>query len=541
MKFKSIVVFVFSMGFCFGQKHYTHQDSLRGSIGPDRSWWDLQHYDLQFKLDPKTRSLQGSNTIRYQVLSVGKTMQIDLQSPMKIISVTQGGQSLQVRKDGNAHFIDLLESQTPGTIKELIVKFNGKPTEASNPPWDGGFTWDADNQGKAFISTSCQEIGASLWWPCKDHMYDEPDEGMDISIEIPKGLSAVSNGRLVAQQKLESTTNYHWRVVNPINNYGVNISIGDYVKASDTYQGLKGNLTLEFWVLRENQAKISWLKHDVRRMLEAFEYWFGPYPFYEDGYKIVETPFLGMEHQSAIAYGNAYGNGYRGTDMSGTGWGNKFDYIIIHESGHEWFANNITAKDNADLWIHESFTTYSEGLFVEYFYGKKAGYAYLKGLSEDIWNRAPLIGNYDVNDPNNPEIYAKGANVIHTLRQVVNNDTKWLEILRGLNSNFYHQTVTSNDIEGYIAQQSGMNLKSFFDQYLRDRRKPKLEIKSDATGTFCRWSNCIASFDMPVRLMVDGKEITAYPKSDWIRFIDEIKLDKISLVDGYYIDLTRVK
>lgn len=538
---KGLFLFFFIASCGFAQKPYTHQDSLRGSIGTERSWWDLQHYDLRFKLEPKSRSLLGTNVIRYKVLAKGNIMQIDLQPPMHMLSVTQGEKPLEVRHDGNAHYVTLLEPQQPGTIKELTVAFKGRPTEASNPPWDGGFTWDTDKHGKAFISTSCQEVGASLWWPCKDHMYDEPDEGMDISVEIPKGLIAVSNGRLIGQKKTELTTSYHWKVVNPINNYGVNISIGDYVKATEQYEGLKGKLTLEYWVLRENEDKVAWLNRDVRRMLKAFEHWFGPYPFYEDGYKIVETPFLGMEHQSAIAYGNRYGNGYLGTDMSGTGWGKKFDYIIVHESGHEWFANNITAKDNADLWIHESFTTYSEGLFVEYFYGKNAGYAYLQGLQDGIHNRAPLIGNYDVNDPNNPEIYSKGANVIHTLRQVVNDDEKWLEILRGLNEVFYHQTVTTAQVETYIAQKAGLDLRSFFDQYLRDPRKPVLEVKKDAQGWYCRWINCLPSFDMPVRLRLGGKEITAHPKPTWVRFSDQTNLDDVAVGEGYYIDLRRTR
>ncbi|MFN4910189.1 MAG: M1 family metallopeptidase [Flavobacteriales bacterium] len=538
---KGMFLLFLTIGFGFAQKPYTHQDTLRGSIGPERSWWDVQQYSLSFKLDPKTRSLQGTNRIRYKVVAPGKTMQIDLQPPMQLVSITQEGKSLVVKRDGNAHFVTLEEEQPLGSTKEIEVSYRGRPSEASNPPWDGGFTWDTDKQGKAFISTSCQEIGASLWWPCKDHMYDEPDQGMDISVEIPKGLMAVSNGRLVEQKKMETTTRYHWRVVNPINSYGVNISIGDYVKATDTYAGLNGDLTLEFWVLRENESKINWLRKDVVRMLKAFEHWFGPYPFYEDGYKIVETPFLGMEHQSAIAYGNAFGNGYLGTDMSGTGWGNKFDYIVIHESGHEWFANNITAKDNADLWIHESFTTYSEGLFVEYFYGKNAGYAYLKGLQEDIRNRAPLIGAYGVNDPNNPEIYAKGANVIHTLRQVVNDDTKWLEILRGLNRTFYHQTVMTQQIESYLSDRAGLDLSAFFNQYLRDPRKPTLELKNEGKGMYARWTHCLPSFDMPVRLIVGGKELTAHPTQDWVWVSDSFSLENIRVVDGYYINVQRNK
>ena len=523
---------------------YTHQDSLRGGITKERIWWDIQHYNLSFKVDPAAKSIQGTNVIRYKVIAENQLLQLDLQSPMAILSATQDGVPLAITDVGNAHFITMIKKQVVGQQNELVVTFSGKPRVAKNPPWDGGFAWSRDNNNKHFIATSCQEIGASLWWPCKDHMYDEPDLGMLISIQVPRGLTAVSNGRLKEEkQENDLTSTFVWEVKNPINNYGVNITIGDYVHFSEVFKGENGLLDMDYWVLKDNLEKAKVQFKDATRMMAAFEHWFGPYPFYEDSYKLVEVPYLGMEHQSAISYGNKYGNGYLGSDLSGTVWGLKFDYIIIHESGHEWFANNITAKDNADLWIHESFTTYSEALFVEYFYGKSAGFDYVRGLRRGIDNSAPLIGNYDVNDPNNGDIYSKGSNVLHTLRQLVGNDEKWREILRGLNKTFYHQTVSSNQIESYIESSTGLKLDAFFDQYLRDARKPVLQYKiNDKKGKKLefRWADCIEGFDMPIKIKYNNIVLTLHPTSSWSSINLKEKTQGIIVSKEYYVGLEKL-
>src|SRR5690606_16664671 len=326
-----------------------------------------------------------------------------------------------------------------------------------NAPWDGGISWEKDNNGNHFIANSNQGLGASIWWPCKDHMYDEVDS-MLISVNVPKGLMDVSNGRLRSTETFENTKTYNWFVNNPINNYGVNINIGDYVHFSEVYNGEKGPLDMDYYVLRDNLEKAKVHFKDAPKMMKAFEHWFGPYPFYEDGFKLVEAPYLGMEHQSSITYGNKYRKGYLGMDRSNSGWGLFFDYIIIHECGHEWFANNITAKDVADLWIQESFTCYSESLFLDYYYGKQAASEYVIGLRNGIKNNAPLIGVYNVNKEGSSDMYDKGANLLHTLRQLIADDEKWRQILRGLNETFYHQTVTTQQIEDYISAQSGIDL-----------------------------------------------------------------------------------
>ncbi|MFG4002365.1 M1 family metallopeptidase [Flavobacterium aquidurense] len=494
---------------------FTHQDSLRGSITKERVWWDLKYYHLDVKVNPKDKTITGSNTVRYTVLKDYNKMQIDLQEPMQIYKVTQDGKELKFERDGNAFFIQLTAAQKVGETKEIVISFGGKPKEAVNPPWDGGITWKKDKNGKDFIASSCQGLGASVWWPNKDHMYDEV-ENMLISVNVPGDLTDVSNGRLKSVKKeKDGTKTFNWYVSNPINNYGVNINIGDYVNFSEKYKGEKGDLDCSYYVLRDNLAIAKEHFKDAPRMLKAFENWFGPYPFYEDSYKLVEAPYLGMEHQSSVTYGNDYKMGYRGKDLSDTGWGLKFDFIIIHESGHEWFANNITYKDIADMWVHESFTNYSESLFVEYYYGRDAGAEYMIGCRRNIQNDKPIIGHYDVNNEGSGDMYPKGANMLHMIRQVINDDAKWKSILRGLNSTFYHQTVTGKQIQEYINMQSGINFNRVFAQYLTTTQIPVFEyiFKNGSFGY--HWTNCVAKFDMPVKVILNGEEIWLKPTTEW--------------------------
>jgi aminopeptidase N len=518
---------------------FTHQDTLRGSITKERVWWDVKQYHLEIKINPADSTILGSNTIRYKVLNSCNRMQIDLQEPLKINKVIQDGKELKYQRDGNVFYIDLVALQNPGEIKKLTVFYGGKPKIAVRPPWDGGITWSKDNDGKPFIASTCQGLGASVWWPNKDHMYDEVDD-MIISVNVPNNLTNVSNGRLqsVIDMK-DGTRTFNWYVSNPINNYGVNINIGDYVSFSEVYKGEKGNLDCIYYVLRDNLDKAKIHFQDVPRMLKAFEHWFGPYPFYKDSYKLVEAPYLGMEHQSSVTYGNDYKKGYLGTDLSGTGWGLKFDFIIIHESGHEWFANNITYKDIADMWIHEGFTNYSESLFVEYYYGKQAGAEYVRGLRKGIENDKPIIGYYDVNNEGSGDMYNKGGNMLHTLRQIVNDDQKWRTILRGLNSTFYHQTVTTKQIEDYLSKSVGLDLAPFFDQYLRDIRIPTFEYKFNNNKLSYRWTNCVPGFNMPVKVTLNGKEQWLKPQVEWTKLPQMIKNLKVGLDKDFYVELLK--
>ncbi|GAB3507793.1 M1 family metallopeptidase [Spirosoma knui] len=499
---------------------FTHDDTLRGSITPERVWWDLTFYHLSVRVKPADSTISGSTAITYKVLKPSQVLQVDLQRPLRVSKIEQDGQSLTFRQDGDAYFVTLKKKQQPGATERVTVHYNGKPRVAKNPPWNGGFVWARDTTKQWFIATACQGLGASSWWPCKDHMYDEPDS-MLISITVPEPLMDVSNGMLRRTVKNDDgTRTFDWFVANPINNYGVNINAAQYVHWSDSYVGEKGKLALNFYALPQDEERARAQFKQVPLMLKAFEHWFGPYPFYEDGYKLVQTPYLGMEHQSSVTYGNKFRNGYLGRDLSKTGWGLLWDFIIVHESGHEWFANNITYRDVADMWIHESFTNYSENLFVEYYYGKEAGAQYVIGCRNNIRNDSPIIGYYNVNKSGSGDMYYKGGNMLHTIRQIVNDDAKWRQLLRGMNKTFYHQTVTTQQIETYMSRQARRNLVKIFDQYLRDVRIPTLEYRLKDGVAQYRWANCVAGFDMPVRVCLD--ESATYqnlqPTTSWRTF-----------------------
>lgn len=520
------------------EKTFTRQDTLRGSITPEREWWDLTYYHLDIEVDPEQKTIAGKNTIHYKVLQPNSVMQIDLQPPLQITKVVQRGKELSVTSEINAHFITLPATPKINSQDSITVFYEGKPREAVRAPWDGGISWTKDKNGKPFVASSCQGLGASVWWPNKDHMYDEVDS-MLISVKVPKGLINVSNGRLRQTEKhQDGKTTFNWYVNNPINNYGVNINIGDYVHFGEKYEGEKGILDMDYYVLSYNEENAKKQFKDAPKMMKAFEHWFGPYPFYEDSFKLVEAPYLGMEHQSSVTYGNGFENGYRGTDLSGSGWGLKFDFIIIHESGHEWFANNITYKDAADMWVHEGFTAYSENLFLDYHYGKEASADYVIGTRKNILNDKPIIGPYDVNEEGSRDMYYKGANILHTIRQIINDDKKWRKILRGLNKKFYHQTVTTKEIEDFIIKESGINLKSFFDQYLRNKNIPVLTYTKDKNGIRYKFSEVISEFTMPVKITANGKEQWITPTTEWQLLsteADDLKVDR-----GFYINSRKV-
>lgn len=518
MKFLLTLLLItgFSSGLLAQEALLTLDDTLRGTITPERAWWDLNFYHLDVTVKPETKSIEGEVEIRYTVLQPSQILQVDLQPPLSISAITQDDTNLDfTRKGNNAYFVKLSKKQQVGKTESIRVAYSGKPLEAKNPPWQGGLQWAYDKNGSAFIATSCQGLGASVWWPCKDHMYDEPDS-VRISVTVPASLMDVSNGRLKnITNNGDSTRTFHWSVSNPINNYGVNINIGDYAHFADTLMGEKGVLDMNYYVLRYNVAKAKEQFSQAKLMMRAFEYWFGPYPFYEDGYKLVEVPYLGMEHQSSVTYGNEFGNGYRGRDLSGTGWGLKWDFIIIHESGHEWFANNITYRDIADMWIHEGFTAYAETLYTEYYFGAEAGNEYNYGTRQNIRNDRPIIGIYNVNRSGSGDMYPKAANMLHSIRHSLDNDALFRDILRGLNKTFYHQTVTSEQIENYISKQAGFDYSKVFDQYLRTTKVPQFEYYFKGNDVYHRWTNCVDGFNLPLALR-DGKvHLKLNPTTGW--------------------------
>jgi aminopeptidase N len=499
-----------------GQERFTHADTLRGSNGPGRAWWDATFYDLHVEVSPADSSIRGHNGITYRVLSPAKEMQIDLQVPMEVDSMVQDGRRVRYRRDGNAFFARLVAPQKQGESRTITVYYHGRPRVAHHAPWDGGFVWTADSLGNPWVATANEGLGASVWWPMKDLNADEPDS-QRVAITVPDPMIDVSNGRLRSETKnADGTTTYEWFVVNPINGYNVAVNAGTYAHFSDTYEGEKGTLTLDFWPLAYHLDTARAQFRQVKPMLACFEHWFGPYPWYEDGYKLVEAPHLGMEHQSAVAYGNHYLNGYLGRDLSGTGLGLKWDFIIVHESAHEWWGNNITDKDAADMWIHESFANYAEGIYEECRSGKEAGAEYMIGSRRNIQNDAPIVGHFGVNDEGSGDMYYKGGNMLHTIRQIIDDDEKWRGILRGLNATFYHQTVTGKQVEDYISQRSGVDLSKVFRQYLTTTRIPVLEYRITGDSLSYRWTDVVSGFAMPVKVWFSESDSTVLrPTQAW--------------------------
>jgi aminopeptidase N len=506
---------------------------LRGALTPVRTCYDINYYHLDVKIDIDDRSVSGSNEFVFTATQDFSELQFDLFENLTVEKVVYHGQELPFTREFAAVFVKFPTIKR-GAKDSFTVFYSGKPQVAQRPPWDGGFIFKKDKSGNPFVSVACQGLGASVWWPTKDHQSDEVDS-MLISIAAPKDLDCIANGRSKGTVDLgNGYVKHNWFVANPINNYNVAFYIGKYAHWTDTYPGEDGLLSIDYYALREDSAKARphW-DADVKPMLKSFEYWFGPYPWYKDGYKLVQAPHLGMEHQSAVAYGNQFMNGYLGRDQSRTGAGLKWDFITVHESGHEWFGNNITTKDIADMWVHEGFTTYSEALFTESTQGKKAGEDYVIGLRRSIANRQPMISRYNMNSESDGDMYPKGANLIHTIRQLINDDEKFRQILRGLNKVFYHQTVTSAQVESYIASKSRLKLKKVFDQYLRHAKIPVFEYKISQGVLSYRWMADVSDFDMPIRVSLKAGQLTLIkPSSKW----KNVKLDHTISADNFVVD-----
>jgi aminopeptidase N len=501
---------------------FTHADTLRGSITPERSWWDVLRYDITVKPDFITKSTSGKNLITYKVVKDGYVpiMQIDLKEPLHIDSVIfNGKKKLNFTREGDVWHVQTVK-QKKASLNTVEVFFSGTPHVSTRPPWSGGWTFTADSLGRPWMTVTCQgEAGASIWYPCKDHQNDEPDNGASLTMIAPDTLVAVSNGRLqFIKHNGDGTNTTKWAVVAPISNYCIIPYIGKYVHFDEVYNGEKGKLDLGYWVLDYNLAKAkAYLPTQVHNMLKSHEYWFGPYPFYEDGFKLVDVEHTGMEHQSAVAYGNHYAFGYRGRDGSGSGWGLKWDFIVVHEAGHEWWGNNITTNDLADMWVHESFGNYSETLFVETLFGKQAANEYNIGIRRGIRNDLPIVPRYGVNEEGSGDMYPKGGNMLQAIRHSIDDDEKFRQILRGIQKTFYHQTVNGSQIEHYISDHAGFNYSKVFDQYLRTTQVPAFEyyFSPDHKKVSYRWVNCISGFNLPLVLSDDKAKIRIMPAEEW--------------------------
>lgn len=523
----------------FGQQDQklSYQDTLRGTVTKEREWWDVQKYEVSVTPDYTTKSIQGTAQIHFKILKPATRMQIDLQQPMQIRQVTCQGQSLSFTRDGNVYYVNFNAVPQEGTLDSLTIEFGGTPREAVNPPWDGGWIWTKDRKGRPWMSVACQGLGASVWYPCKDHQGDEPDKGATLNITVPDTLTAVGNGRLREIKSPEAgLKTFSWSVSYPINTYNIIPYIGKYVHWQENFSGRSGNLDLDYWVLDYELEKAKKQFQQVPKVLSCFEQWLGPFPFYEDGFKLVQSPHLGMEHQSAIAYGNGFMNGYLGRDLSRTGWGLNWDYIIVHETGHEWFGNNITTQDIADMWVHEAFTTYTEVLYTTCADGVEAGNDYAIGLRKNIQNDGPIIGPYGVNQSGSHDMYFKGANIIHTVRQLINDDEKFRSILTGLNEKFRHQIVTTQQVEAFISEAAGMDLSRVFDQYLRTAQIPVLEYRIENKRVSYRWTNCISGFDMPLKVQYNGKEQWIQPTEKWTELATKDKLTELKINRNFYVE-----
>lgn len=520
----------------------TRADTLRGMLSIARTCYDVIFYDLTVKVYPDSQEIEGTNLIIFKTVADFQTMQIDLFWNMNIDAVILNDVPVVYKREYNAVFVDAGQTVSKGSVNLLKIDYSGKPTAAKLPPWDGGLVWSRDSQGNPWIGVACEGTGASLWWPNKDHLSDEPDS-VKIHIIVPDTLIAVSNGTLITSFPVAGGwRQYDWRVTYPINNYNVTMNIARYAHFSDTYvRDDSSRLLLDYYVLPDNLERAKKQFEQVKPMMKCFEQYFGLFPFQRDGYKLVETPYLGMEHQSAIAYGNGYQTGYAGMDYSRIGL--DFDYIIVHETGHEWWGNAVSCQDIADLWIHEGFCTYSEALYVECLYGYDTAMAYMNAKKPFIENKEPIIGTYNINREGSGDMYNKGMLMLNTLRHLIENDSLWFSIIRGIIVDFSYKTTTSAEIEDYISKKSGLDLKYFFDQYLRSAEIPVLECRRKKTKVRYRWV-ANAGFNMPVKATLSpGRFDWIHPTTDWKEM--EISLGKkesFKVADHlFYVDLKNTK
>ena len=528
MKKIASLLILFCIQTLSAQEQFTRKDSLQGGLRPERTCFDVQRYDLNIKIDIDKKLIVGYNDITFNVNQNTSKIQIDLFENMKVDSIVYNTKKLDFKREFHAVFISFPTDLIKGNAATIRFYYSGNPIIARRAPWDGGFVFSKDKQGKPWIGVACQGTGASLWWPCKDSQSDEPDNGMSIKVGVPDGLMNVSNGRLLANENLNNGyTRWDWEVVNPINTYDVTINIADYAHINDDLDGL----SIDYYVLKENEEKAKVHFQEVKPMLSCFQSKFGKYPFWEDGYKLVETSYLGMEHQSAVAYGNKFKKGYLGNDLSGTGVGLLFDYITIHESGHEWFGNSITSNDIADMWIHEGFGQYVESVFIECQYGYNKAKQYLFGLQNGVDNDKPLIGHYGVNNMGSYDMYPKGALLLNTIRNVINNDSLWWELLLKYSQTFRHKIIDTETVIAFFNQESKMNLTPIFNQYLRYPAIPVLELKRNSKNLEYRWKTDVADFNMPVDIKVNGKEMRIEPTNTWKK--SNIKINKNTSVEAF--------
>ncbi|WP_395054351.1 M1 family metallopeptidase [Flavobacterium sp.] len=537
MKTLLIITFIITFQVVTSQT-FTRKDSLQGGLRIERTCFNVLRYDLNIKINIDEKSIVGFNDISFKVVSNTSKIQIDLFDNMAVDSIIHNSKKIEYKRDFNAVFLNFPTELQTGTNQKITFYYSGKPKIAKNAPWDGGFVFKKDKNDKPFVGVAVQGTGASLWFPVKDSQSDEPDNGATIKVAVPNGLMNVSNGRLLGSEDLKNGyTRWDWEVKNPINTYDITVNIADYAHIHDSLNGLD----LDYYVLKENEEKAKKHFEEVKPMLTCFQSKFGTYPFANDGYKLVETFYLGMEHQSAVAYGNKYKKGYLGSDLSGTGIGLLFDYIIIHESGHEWFGNSITSSDIADMWIHEGFTQYTEVVYVECLYGKEKADKYVNGLRSNVRNSKPIIGNYGVNNEGSGDMYPKGALLLNTIRNIVNDDEKWWKMILKYSETFRHKIIDTETVINFFNTESGINLTPVFNQYLRFPDIPELVIKQNKKKLEFRWKTMETNFIMPIDVKINGKEMRINPTNEFQKSKFKIKtLDDVEVLKNeFYVKVIK--
>lgn len=514
------------------QETFTRKDSLQGGLRIERTCYDVLRYDLNIKINIEEKSIVGFNDIQFKVVENTKKIQVDLFENMQVDSIVFNSKKLNYKREFNAVFIDFNDDLNANSNQMIRFYYSGKPQIAKHAPWDGGFVFNKDKEGKPWVGVACQGTGASLWYPCKDSQSDEPDNGATVKVAVPNGLIEVSNGRLLGSEDLKNGyTRWDWEVKNPINTYDITVNIANYAHIHDNLD----DLNIDYYVLSYNEERAKKHFEEVKPMLTCYQSKFGTYPFKEDGYKLVETPYLGMEHQSAVAYGNKYLKGYMGSDLSMTGIGLLFDYITIHESGHEWFGNSITSKDIADMWIHEGFTQYTEIVYLECQFGYEKAMKYCKGLQKNVSNDKPIIGNYGVNNEGSGDMYPKGALMLNTLRHVINNDELWWKLILKYSETYRHKIIDTETVIAFFNKESGMNLTPIFNQYLRETSIPKLELRKSKKKFEYRWTASNPDFTMPIDIKINGEELRLYPTNEWTKFKQKIKsLEEVEVLTSEF-------
>jgi len=516
MQFRSLIIVVFSIfASVYGLKantgdtmhHYTHIDSLRGSLNPARSYYDVNFYRLNIIVDPGRQLVTGIVTIGFTVTKTTDSIQVDLFSNYTVMGAVWDSNWMYVRRYGNCMFIHFTDTLKAGKKYSVDIHYSGHPPIAKKPPWDGGFIWGKDSLDRTWVGVACEGLGASSWWPCKDYLGDKPDS-MKISIKVPEGYFCVSNGQLKSiEDGYDGYNRFNWVVTYPINTYDVTLNIGKYERIHDTFQSLAGPLALDYFVLdyHVKQAE-SFFSQQVKPMLRCFEKYFGPYPFTRDGYGLVETSYWGMEHQGAISYGNHFKLNEFG-----------FDFIIVHESAHEWWGNSLSVNDQAEMWLHESFATYAESLYLECTKGKAAAQEYLNSQYNLIKNQSPVIGHFGVNEYERADndIYYKGAWMLHSLRYIIGNDSLWFNIIRSFQDKYKYSNITSGDFIKLVNEKTGKNFNTLFDQYLKHDSLPVLSFEAEQRGTTIeltyKWKYAVKGFNMPIDIDIKGNIFRIYP------------------------------